>query len=112
VNRLTVLLTILCCHLSHYQKQLVELYTKLVLGSRVSLPRHVVTTVSKLLLKCVTHDSFKEDCLPAIERAMLRNPEIILEGTIYIYMYITLLILFMCVRLLLNFICLTSSCFN
>ncbi len=35
---------------------------------------------SKEILRQVNHDMFKESILPAVDRAMLRNPEIILQG--------------------------------
>ena len=57
-----------------------DMYTKLVLGSRTGVPLHVTSVLSKSILKCVTHELFKDDCLPAIERSMLRNPESILTG--------------------------------
>ncbi len=36
----------------------------------------------KYLLRHVSHEEFKSVILPAIDRSMLRNPEIILQGTL------------------------------
>ena len=56
-----------------------ELYVKHVLGCR-SKPAYQVLESSKALLRHIEHDQFKTLILPAMEKAMLRNPEIVVEG--------------------------------
>ena len=52
----------------------VKLFCTLVLGSRVS-PNHLIVSNCAGLFKKVTRDIFKEHLLPAILKALLRNPD-------------------------------------
>lgn len=56
-----------------------DLYVRLILGSRVPLP-HGVTENCDTLLRYVNHVDFKETLLPSADKAMLRNPEIVFES--------------------------------
>eukprot|EP00105_Crassostrea_gigas_P037138 XP_019921286.1 PREDICTED: eIF-2-alpha kinase activator GCN1 [Crassostrea gigas] len=57
----------------------VEMYVKQILGSR-SKPPVTVLKHSNELLRHLNHAEFKEKVLPALQKAMLRSPEIILEA--------------------------------
>ncbi|ELU01733.1 hypothetical protein CAPTEDRAFT_190553, partial [Capitella teleta] len=65
--------------LSKYKKTFLEAYVKSIIGSRAKIPVHVLKCCNELL-KLVTRDDFREQVLPALERAMLRNPEIVLQS--------------------------------
>ena len=54
-------------------------YIKHVLGSRTRPPGSTLLAC-RLLLVHVDHAMFKETVLPAVDRAMLRNPEVQLEA--------------------------------
>jgi hypothetical protein len=61
---------------------LLEVYTKHIIGSRVKLSVALVKSCN-YWIKYLEKDEFKDKILPALQRALLRNPEIVLEG-IYI----------------------------
>ncbi|XP_022236882.1 eIF-2-alpha kinase activator GCN1-like, partial [Limulus polyphemus] len=61
-----------------HKRQFLELFTKIVLGSKTK-PSLFTLEHSRYLLRQVSHDDFKELLLPALQKAMLRNPEVILE---------------------------------
>lgn len=43
-------------------------------------PNSVCITLCRVILKSISHNEFKSQILPALQRAMLRSPEIILQG--------------------------------
>ncbi|KAK7087777.1 stalled ribosome sensor GCN1-like [Littorina saxatilis] len=55
-----------------------DLYLKQVLASRTKPPQAVVDSSKEILRHC-SHDDFKGQVLPAAQKAMLRNPEVILS---------------------------------
>nr|XP_022338883.1 eIF-2-alpha kinase activator GCN1-like [Crassostrea virginica] len=57
----------------------VEMYVKQILGSR-SKPPALLLKSSSELLRHINHAEFKDQVLPALQKAMLRSPEIILEA--------------------------------
>ncbi|PVD31523.1 hypothetical protein C0Q70_06936 [Pomacea canaliculata] len=63
-----------------YKGTFLDLYLKQVLSSRTKPPLAVLVSSRGILRQC-THQDFKEQVLPAVQKAMLRNPEIIL-GTV------------------------------
>lgn len=54
------------------------MFIKMAVSSKTK-PRLYVIQESKPVLMHINHDEFKQQLLPAIQKAMLRNPEIILE---------------------------------
>ncbi|KAI0222670.1 eIF-2-alpha kinase activator GCN1 [Lamellibrachia satsuma] len=64
--------------LKQYKSYFLNQYVKLVVVSRTKPALHLLVSCRELV-RYVTRDEFKEILLPAIDRAMLRNPEIILR---------------------------------
>jgi len=56
------------------QTSFVEVYARHVVGGRSLLKAHVVAACRELL-RHVTHDDFQQLLLPALDKALLRNPE-------------------------------------
>ncbi|CAN8015116.1 unnamed protein product [Ixodes persulcatus] len=73
---------------SHKAKFL-EVFRTAVLGSKTPAPTHVLEQ-SRSLLRHVTHDDFKGQLLPALQKAMLRNPEIIMESVAHVMQGVSL----------------------
>ncbi|XP_005111057.1 eIF-2-alpha kinase activator GCN1 [Aplysia californica] len=65
--------------LQKYKKLFLEIYLKQVIASRVAPPLWVLLSSAELL-RHVTHEEFKEQVLPAAQKAMLRSPEVIQEA--------------------------------
>ncbi|XP_076452806.1 stalled ribosome sensor GCN1-like [Babylonia areolata] len=61
-----------------YKGAYLDLYLKQVLASRTTPPPAVVVMSREIVRHC-SHEEFKGQVLPAAQRAMLRNPEIILS---------------------------------
>lgn len=62
-----------------YKKAFINIYLKQVLACRTSPPIHILEDC-KFILRHVNHEEFKGQISPAAQKAMLRNPEIILEA--------------------------------
>lgn len=60
------------------RNSIIDLHNKHLLSVRSKLPIYVSEN-SNLLMKYATRDDFKDKIMPALQRALLRNPEIILE---------------------------------
>jgi hypothetical protein len=56
----------------------IDLHNKHLLSVRTKLPIYISEN-SNLLVKYATRDDFKDKIMPGLQRALLRNPEIILE---------------------------------
>jgi len=56
------------------QMSFLEAYVRQVIGGRSVIKPHVVKSCHELL-RHVTHDEFQSLLLPALDRALLRNPE-------------------------------------
>ncbi|XP_055861350.1 eIF-2-alpha kinase activator GCN1-like [Biomphalaria glabrata] len=61
-----------------HKNAFLDIYLKQVIASRTAPSRAVLLNNSELLRHC-THEDFKDLILPAIQKAMLRNPETIQE---------------------------------
>lgn len=57
----------------------VDIYTKLVLGTRTK-PYEAALRPCEVLLKTVDGETFKNKIFPTLNRSLLRNPEIIIDG--------------------------------
>lgn len=57
---------------------LLETFIKVAVSVKIK-PAVYIVDESRALLKQLTHDEFKSQLLPAVQKAMLRNPEVILE---------------------------------
>ncbi|XP_074643687.1 stalled ribosome sensor GCN1-like [Tubulanus polymorphus] len=65
--------------ISKYKPTYVEIFTRTVLGAK-SKPQNHILANCKHLLRHLNHDDFKKIILPAVQKAMLRNPEIVVES--------------------------------
>ncbi|KAL8584753.1 hypothetical protein ACOMHN_035672 [Nucella lapillus] len=64
--------------IEQYKGAFLDLYLKQVLASRTPPPQAIVASSREIVRHC-GHEDFKTLVLPATQRAMLRNPEIILS---------------------------------
>ncbi|XP_065580643.1 stalled ribosome sensor GCN1-like [Artemia franciscana] len=58
---------------------LIETFVKAVITTKTKPPEHVLQVASEFL-KYLSHDEFKKSVLPALQKAILRNPEMIMEA--------------------------------
>ena len=58
---------------------LLELLVKLVISNKIKTQPHVLRSLQPLF-KTITHDEFKASLLPPMAKAMLRNPELVMEA--------------------------------
>lgn len=91
-NTFMMLLAILRFHIEeksdgsfidNYRKDFLNHFTKGLITVKTKLDCHLYSA-SKIYLDLITEDEAKSTLLPAIQRSMLRNPEIMLEGVEYI----------------------------
>lgn len=61
------------------KEKVIEHFIKGLITVKVK-PNSVCITSCGVILKSINHDEFKSQILPALQRAMLRSPEIILQG--------------------------------
>ncbi|XP_054719248.1 eIF-2-alpha kinase activator GCN1-like [Uloborus diversus] len=64
--------------LSETKEHAIHLLCKVVIGSKTKPPAHILESCSGYLRQ-ITHDEFKSTILPSIQKALLRNPEVIFE---------------------------------
>ncbi|XP_042907743.1 stalled ribosome sensor GCN1 [Parasteatoda tepidariorum] len=64
--------------LSQIKEHSIQLLCKVIIGSKIKPQLHILESCSSLLRQ-VTHDDFKSILLPSLQKALLRNPEIIFE---------------------------------
>ncbi|KAH8028883.1 hypothetical protein HPB51_020014 [Rhipicephalus microplus] len=72
-----------------YKVKFLDVFKTAVLLSKTAAPTHVLEH-SRCLLRHATHDDFKEQLVPALQKAMLRNPEIIMESVAHVLQGVTL----------------------
>ena len=61
------------------KSSLLELLVKLVITNKIKTQPHVLRSL-QTLFKTITHEEFKASMLPPMSKAMLRNPELVLEA--------------------------------
>ncbi|XP_043924837.1 eIF-2-alpha kinase activator GCN1 [Protopterus annectens] len=61
-----------------YKDTALDLYVKTVLMSKSKPPKHLLESCTPLL-RHATHQEFKENLLPAMQKSMLRSPENVIE---------------------------------
>ncbi|XP_060079689.1 stalled ribosome sensor GCN1-like [Ylistrum balloti] len=69
--------------LKKFKGPFLDLYTKQVLGSRTKPSVQLLISCNNLLRHC-THQEFQDSLMPATKKAMLRNPESILQAVGYL----------------------------
>ena len=57
---------------------MLDIFIKVVITSKAETPIYIIEEARPLLVR-VAHDKFQTLLLPAIQRAILRNPEVILR---------------------------------
>ncbi|KAI9738850.1 MAG: hypothetical protein M1834_008357 [Cirrosporium novae-zelandiae] len=63
-----------------YKKQFLAFYIQEILGSRFVVPRHIAEGLSGFFSGYLTDEDLKSEIVPAIDKALLRTPEIVLNG--------------------------------
>lgn len=64
------------------KKAFFEFYLREILGSRVLLPSYIATSLQDFFASFVTIDDLSKELVPAMEKALLRAPEIVLNDLI------------------------------
>ncbi|KAK2714491.1 hypothetical protein QYM36_008896 [Artemia franciscana] len=70
---------VLRCNAVFIKAFLIETFVKAVITTKTKPPEHVLQVASEFL-KYLSHDEFKKSVLPALQKAILRNPEMIMEA--------------------------------
>ncbi|KAL8930443.1 MAG: hypothetical protein Q9208_000627 [Pyrenodesmia sp. 3 TL-2023] len=63
---------------SHY----ISFYLREMIGSRVPVPRHLAVALDDFFSAYVTYEVLQKDVVPAIEKALLRSPEVVLNDLV------------------------------
>ncbi|XP_078600399.1 stalled ribosome sensor GCN1-like [Branchiostoma floridae x Branchiostoma japonicum] len=66
-------------NINKFKSPLLDLYIKSVLSGKTSPPQHVLVNCESLL-RHANHKDFKEKLLPAVQKAVLRNAEILMPA--------------------------------
>ncbi|KAI9661249.1 MAG: translational activator of GCN4 [Bathelium mastoideum] len=64
------------------KKDYYSFYVREILGSRISLPRHVGDGLHDFFASFTTEDDLRDELVPAVEKALLRAPEVVLNDLI------------------------------
>ncbi|KAL3857310.1 hypothetical protein ACJMK2_011991 [Sinanodonta woodiana] len=75
--------------LDKVKEQFLDVYIKQLFGSRTKPPVPVLKSAKPILQHC-KHETFKDQLLPVVQRSLLRNAEIILEGVAYMLSHLQL----------------------
>lgn len=59
-----------------------EFFTREIIGSRAAVPEHVVLGLSDFFASFATPEEFSKELIPALEKGLLRAPEVILGGVV------------------------------
>lgn len=57
-------------------------YLREIIGSRTKLPKHVASAMSDYFESFIELDDLKKDIMPAVEKALLRAPEVVLDDLV------------------------------
>lgn len=64
------------------QSEYIAFYLREILGSRVQLPQYIATALHDFFAAYVSTSDLKKEILPAVEKALLRAPEVVLNDLI------------------------------
>ncbi|KAG8596974.1 hypothetical protein GDO81_002124 [Engystomops pustulosus] len=64
--------------LNKYRSNLLDFYVKLVLMSKVKPPHYILESCTPLLQR-LSHEEFKEQVLPMLQKSLLRSPENVIQ---------------------------------
>ncbi|KAF4595284.1 50S ribosomal protein L19e [Ophiocordyceps camponoti-floridani] len=76
--RQSALLPLFEAHKPQYR----EFYVREIVNSRAPLPEHLTSGLSDFFAHFINIDELEKDVIPAIEKGLLRAPEVILEGVL------------------------------
>ena len=65
-----------------YKNQIFAFYTREILGSRSPVPNHIAAGLKGFFQNFTSLDDFKHEIVPALEKAMLRAPEVVMNDVI------------------------------
>ncbi len=68
--------------LEHQKGHYYSFYAREIIGSRSKVPKHVVTGLADFFADFTTNDDLRQEVVPAIEKALLRAPEVVLDDLI------------------------------
>ena len=68
--------------MASYSKSVLAFYVKTILGSRTLVPLHIASGLHDFFSTFVHINDFSSDIVPALEKAILRSPEIVLQTII------------------------------
>ena len=57
-------------------------YTREIIGSRTKVPKHIATGLTDFFMDFTTSEDLDKDVVPAVEKALLRAPEVVLDDLI------------------------------
>lgn len=65
-----------------YVPEILAFYLKTIIGSKVVVPSHIARGLQELFCSFVTLDDISKEITPSLEKAVLRSPEVVLQGII------------------------------
>ena len=68
--------------LEHQKSHYYSFYTREIIGSRSKVPKHIVMGLTDFFADFTTSEDLRKEIVPAIEKALLRAPEVILDDLI------------------------------
>ena len=68
--------------LEHQKSHYYSFYTREIIGSRTKVPKHIATGLTDFFAVFTTSEDLRKEVVPAIEKALLRAPEVILDDLI------------------------------
>ncbi len=68
--------------IEHQKSHYYSFYTREIIGSRFKVPKHVVLGLTDFFADFTTCEDLRRDVVPAIEKALLRAPEVVLDDLI------------------------------
>ncbi|KAI9777656.1 MAG: translational activator of GCN4 [Peltula sp. TS41687] len=68
--------------LEELKSKIYEFYVREILGSRVPVPEHIAKGLGDFFLNFSTEDDLLREVMPAVEKALLRAPEVVLQNVV------------------------------
>ena len=64
------------------KSKIIAFYNRAVLGSRTAIPKHLAAAFHNLFSNFITSEEFRVDIIPALEKGLLRAPEVVLNDLV------------------------------
>ena len=78
-----------CARLPEYKlqmkgfvKEILAFYLRLIVGSKTVVPQHIANSLYDFFSSFISVDDIARDVAPSLEKAVLRSPEVVLQGII------------------------------